>query len=156
MQLVLQGQPDMRIAQKAAEMLYDYMEAAGIIIYEYCDRPLHAKVACIDQRWATVGSSNLDPFSLALNLEANVVIHDREFNQTLRSNLEQLIDRHCRRIARSEKARGWLGRRPWYSTFVFHFLHKFPAWAGSLPAHKPRLESLGADIIGEAERQEST
>jgi cardiolipin synthase len=153
--LVLQGQPDMRIAQKAAEMLYDYMAAAGIIIYEYCDRPLHAKVACIDERWSTVGSSNLDPFSLSLNLEANVVIHDREFNQTLRDNLERLIEQHCRRIARPQKQRGWFSKRPWRSVLVFHFLRRFPAWAGSLPAHKPRLESLGADIIVEADGQES-
>lgn len=153
--LILQGQPDMRIAQKAAEMLYDYMESAGVVIYEYCDRPLHGKVACVDQRWATVGSSNLDPFSLALNLEANVVIHDREFNQVLRDNLEHLIDRHCRRIARSQHKRGWLGRRPWTSVLVFHFLRRFPAWAGSLPAHKPRLESLGADTIADAGSQES-
>jgi len=154
--LVLQGQPDMRVAQKAAEMLYDYMAGAGIIIYEYCDRPLHGKVACIDQRWATVGSSNLDPFSLALNLEANVVIHDCEFNHVLRDNLEHLIEQHCRRIERPKRKRGWLGRRPWHSVLVFHFLRRFPAWAGSLPAHKPRLESLGADLIGEPGGQEST
>lgn len=153
--LVLQGQPDMRVAQKAAEMLYDYLESAGIVIYEYCDRPLHAKVACIDQRWSTVGSSNLDPFSLALNLEANVVIHDREFNQILRDNLEHLIEQHCRRIARPQRNRGWLGRRPWTSVLVFHFLRRFPAWAGSLPAHKPRLESLGADTIADTGSQES-
>ena len=153
--LILQGQPDMRFAQKASEMLYDYLETAGVVIYEYCDRPLHGKVACVDQRWATVGSSNLDPFSLALNLEANVVIHDRQFNQTLRDNLEQLIAHHCRRIVRSSARRGWFGRRPWTSVLVFHFLRRFPAWAGSLPAHKPRLESLSADAIIETGSQES-
>lgn len=151
--LILQGQPDMRFAQKAAQMLYDYLESAGVHIYEYCDRPLHGKVACIDQRWATVGSSNLDPFSLALNLEANVVIHDREFNQVLRDNLEGLIERHCRRIARSDGKEGRL-RRPWASVLVFHFLRRFPAWAGSLPAHKPRLESVGVDTITDEGTQE--
>lgn len=151
--LILQGQPDMRFAQKAAQMLYDYLESAGVHIYEYCDRPLHGKVACIDQRWATVGSSNLDPFSLALNLEANVVIHDREFNQVLRNNLEGLIELHCRRIARSDGKEGRL-RRPWASVLVFHFLRRFPAWAGSLPAHKPRLESIGVDTITDEGTQE--
>lgn len=151
--LILQGQPDMRFAQKAAQMLYDYLESAGVQIYEYCDRPLHGKVACIDQRWATVGSSNLDPFSLALNLEANVVIHDREFNQVLRDNLEGLIEKHCRRIARSDGKEGRL-RRPWVSVLVFHFLRRFPAWAGSLPAHKPRLESVGVDTITDEGTQE--
>ena len=151
--LILQGQPDMRVAQKAAEMLYDYLESAGVVIYEYCDRPLHGKVACIDQRWATVGSSNLDPFSLALNLEANVIIHDRQFNRVLRENLEGLIEHHCRRIAQPRTKRGRL-HRPWTSVLVFHFLRRFPAWAGSLPAHKPRLETLGVDTISDEGTQE--
>lgn len=151
--LILQGQPDMRFAQKAAEMLYDYLESAGVVIYEYCDRPLHGKVACIDQRWATVGSSNLDPFSLALNLEANVIIHDKEFNRTLRTNLERLIEQHCRRIPQPRTRRGWL-HRPWTSVLVFHFLRRFPAWAGSLPAHKPRVQTVGVDTITDEGTQE--
>ena len=44
----------------------------------------------MDDHWATVGSSNLDPLSLSLNLEANLIIHDRQFNQTLRDNLQGL------------------------------------------------------------------
>lgn len=151
--LILQGEPDMRFAQKAAEMLYDYLESAGVQIYEYCDRPLHGKVACIDSQWSTVGSSNLDPFSLALNLEANVIIHDRTFNRVLRDNLEQLIANHCRRIAEPRAERGRL-QRPWTSVLVFHFLRRFPAWAGSLPAHKPRLETVSVDTITDDGTQE--
>lgn len=51
-------------------------------MYEYRRRPLHGKVALMDDHWATVGSSNLDPLSLSLNLEANIIIHDRAFNQS--------------------------------------------------------------------------
>ncbi|MFP3615462.1 phospholipase D-like domain-containing protein, partial [Paraburkholderia sp. SIMBA_050] len=69
--LLLQGEPDMLVAQLAASMLYDYLIDAGVEIFEYCRRPLHAKVACVDDDWSTIGSSNLDPLSLALNLEAN-------------------------------------------------------------------------------------
>jgi len=152
--LILQGEPDMRIAQLAASMLYEYLESAGIEIYEYCNRPLHGKVACIDSQWTTVGSSNLDPFSLALNLEANVVIHDRGFNQELRQSLERLMRRDCRRIARPAHS-GRKRRRLWAGALVFHFLRRFPAWAGSLPAHKPRLESLGVDELGESPSRET-
>src|SRR5690606_13045092 len=74
--LILQGEPDMPIAQLAARTLYDYLMSAGVTIYEYCERPLHGKVACVDDEWATVGSSNLDPLSLALNLEANVIVRE--------------------------------------------------------------------------------
>ncbi|WP_459618582.1 cardiolipin synthase ClsB [Bordetella sp. 2513F-2] len=139
--LILQGEPDMPVAKLAAGMLYDYLMDAGVEIHEYCARPLHGKVACVDGHWATVGSSNLDPFSLALNLEANVVIHDPEFNTTLRASLDRLIREHCR-MAQPSRPPARSLRRLWVGVVVFHFLRRFPAWAGSLPAHKPRLRSL--------------
>jgi phosphatidylserine/phosphatidylglycerophosphate/cardiolipin synthase-like enzyme len=47
------------------------------------------KVLVVDDDWATVGSSNLDPLSLVLNLEANLIVRDRAFVQTLSNNLTQ-------------------------------------------------------------------
>lgn len=141
--LILQGQPDMPIAQKGARMLYDYLVRSGVRIYEYCERPLHGKVAAVDDLWTTVGSSNLDPLSLSLNLEANVMILDRDFNRLLRRRLEQLFDQ-CTEIDRS-----WLPpRTPWriFTGFlVFHFLRHFPAWVGWLPAHTPKLRPAALD-----------
>ena len=72
--LILQGKPDMPIVRTAASTLHDYLQRGGVRIFEYRERPLHAKVAVIDEEWSTVGSSNLDPLSLFLNLEANLVI----------------------------------------------------------------------------------
>jgi cardiolipin synthase len=139
--LVLQGEPDMPVVTWAARMLYDHLASAGVQIYEYCERPLHGKVACIDNGWATVGSSNLDPFSWALNLEANVFIRDREFTATLRDRLDRLIRDHCHPAQLPPVHRRRL-RRLWFGIIVFHFLRKFPRWADSLPAHKERLKSL--------------
>jgi cardiolipin synthase len=137
--LILQGQPDMLIAKLAARMTYAYLLKDGVTIYEYCDRPLHGKVALIDEQWSTVGSSNLDPLSLSLNLEANVLIRDREFNRELFERLNELSREHCKCMAPNTSPRGLL----WQMTIgfmVFHFLRHFPAWAGWLPAHKPRLQ----------------
>ena len=145
--LLLQGEPDMLVAQLAAGMLYDYLTDAGVEIFEYCKRPLHAKVACVDDDWSTVGSSNLDPLSLALNLEANVVARDAGLNAALRASLERLIAEDCRPVQRGPTSRPPL-RRLWVGVVVFHFLRRFPAWAGALPAHKPRLHTIadgGAD-----------
>ncbi|KZN17942.1 MULTISPECIES: cardiolipin synthase ClsB [Pseudomonas] len=137
--LILQGQPDLRVARLAARMTYDYLLRAGVAIYEYCDRPLHGKVALVDEDWSTVGSSNLDPLSLALNLEANVLIRDRAFNRDLFERLDELSSNHCKVMSVDNAPRG----RVWHMTIgflVFHFLRHFPAWAGWLPAHKPRLK----------------
>ncbi|WP_085609124.1 MULTISPECIES: cardiolipin synthase ClsB [unclassified Pseudomonas] len=137
--LILQGQPDMLVAKLAARMTYDYLLKAGVQIHEYCERPLHGKVALVDEEWSTVGSSNLDPLSLSLNLEANVLIRDRAFNRHLFERLEDLSHNHCKAMDAAKSPRG----RIWHMTvgfLVFHFLRHFPAMAGWLPAHKPRLK----------------
>jgi cardiolipin synthase len=142
--LILQGQPDMPIVKVAAHMLHDYLLGAGVRIFEYCERPLHGKVAVADDEWATVGSSNLDPLSLSLNLEANVVIRDTAFNHHLRERLGMLMDCHCQEVTLApadKKQRLW---RTTMGFFVFHFLRRFPAWAGWLPAHTPKLTTVAA------------
>lgn len=139
--LILQGNPDMPIVQTAASMLYHHLLSAGVRIYEYCERPLHGKVAVVDDEWATVGSSNLDPLSLSLNLEANVMIRDRAFNHTLMQSLQRLMDESCKQIdIRNLKESGWW--RLLRSSILFHLLRRYPAWLGWLPAHVPKVESV--------------
>lgn len=87
--LLLQGKLDYRIAGVAAQVLYHELQRHGVRIFEYQDAFLHAKVMRVDDEWATVGSSNLDPLSLVLNLEGNVVIKDRAFVRTLSVALEE-------------------------------------------------------------------
>jgi cardiolipin synthase A/B len=89
--LLLQGKLDYRIAGLAAQVLYDEMLAHGVRIFEYTPAFLHAKVALADDDWATVGSSNIDPLSLLLNLEANVVVSDTNFNQALAAAFDQAV-----------------------------------------------------------------
>jgi cardiolipin synthase len=136
--LILQGEPDMPIVKRAASMLYDHLLRAGVKIYEYTERPLHGKVATVDDEWSTVGSSNLDPLSLSLNLEANVMILDRDFTRHLNGRLEVLIRNSCRLIEATElpHSNTWLMVR---SFFVFHFLRHFPSWAAWLPRHAPKV-----------------
>lgn len=143
--LVLQGEPDMPAARFAATMLYDYLLSAGVEIYEYCERPFHGKVATVDGQWATVGSSNLDPLSLALNLEGNIMIRDEAFAACLQERLDHLIDSQCRLMERGSRPRRKI-QRVLVGVFVFHFLRRFPAWAGWFPARKPRLTTLDGDL----------
>lgn len=87
--LLLQGRYEYFMQYHAARPVYGALLAAGVEIHEYSVSFLHAKVAVIDGHWATVGSSNLDPLSLLLAREANVVVDDRAFAQDLRARLEQ-------------------------------------------------------------------
>jgi cardiolipin synthase len=139
--LILQGQPDMRWAQAFSRLLYNYLLRDGVLIHEYCQRPLHGKVALVDDEWVTVGSSNLDPLSLALNLEANLIIRDRDFNQQLHEHLQQLSAQHCQRVELERVVRGYWWRAP-LVFLCFHFIRRFPAIAGWLPGHRKNLEPL--------------
>jgi cardiolipin synthase len=87
--LLMQGKVDYPLAALAARVLYDELLAQGVRIYEYTPAFLHAKVAVVDDDWATVGSSNIDPLSLLLNLEANAFVLDESFAQLLRQRLDQ-------------------------------------------------------------------
>jgi cardiolipin synthase len=100
--LLLQGKVEYRLLYYATHALYGNFLDAGMEIYEYHKSFMHAKVAVIDERWATVGSSNLDPFSLLLDLEANVVVDDENFAKTLKNSLEQAIKMGARRILQNQ------------------------------------------------------
>ncbi|MDD3883685.1 MAG: cardiolipin synthase ClsB [Gallionella sp.] len=106
--LLLQGKVEYRLQHYATHALYDHLLDAEIEIYEYQPSFLHAKVAVVDGRWATVGSSNIDPFSLLLSREANLVVRDTAFAGELRTNLMQAIDRDARRIGKKDS--GWITR----------------------------------------------
>ena len=96
--LLLQGRADHRLLHYASQALYGSFLSAGIEIYEYHKSLMHAKVAVIDAHWATVGSSNLDPFSLLLALEANIVVDDEIFAKGLKQSLGEAIQKGSRRI----------------------------------------------------------
>lgn len=139
--LILQGEPDLPIVKTAASMLYHHLLHAGVRIYEYCERPLHGKVALVDSQWSTVGSSNLDPLSLSLNLEANLIVRDRAFNALLAERLQALMENNSQRIEAGQLGE-WSAWRLLRSFFIFHLLRWYPSWAGWLPRHAPRLKPL--------------
>lgn len=90
--LLVQGHTDHPFFQAASRALYRDLLAAGVKIYEHQASELHAKVAIVDGQRATVGSSNIDPFSLLLAREANIVVDDAAFARELLQRLQPAID----------------------------------------------------------------
>jgi len=121
--LLLQGRPDYRFAALAAQVLYGEMLAAGVLIYEYTPAFLHAKVAVVDDGWATVGSSNIDPLSLLLNLEANVIVRDEHFTGELSLRFEAAIT-VSQQVSQPPLGSGWWGtlRRGFVAWTAYWFL----------------------------------
>jgi len=134
--LLLQGKRDHPLFHYAAQALYGSFLDAGIEIYEYHKSLLHAKVAVIDGHWATVGSFNLDPFSLLLALEANVVVDDQGFAKELKLSLEQAKETGAQRIGennwKTQSSRQRLAS--WLSYGVVRFMIGI---AGYAPAKLP-------------------
>lgn len=96
--LLLQGRVEYRLQHYATMFLYQRLMEAGIEIYEYRDSFLHAKVGVVDGEWATVGSSNLDPLSLLLAREANLVVRDEAFAKSLHGSLTRAIRSSATRV----------------------------------------------------------
>jgi cardiolipin synthase len=108
--LLLQGRIEY-LVMLATQAFYSAFLAHGIEIYEYSKSFMHSKVAVIDQEWATVGSSNIDPFSLLLAREANVVVRDHFFAEELRASILQSIQDGATEISPQAWVRGNLRHR---------------------------------------------
>lgn len=120
--LIVAGTTDVPAARLASRAMYGKFLKAGIGIYEWWGRVLHAKTASIDGVWATVGSSNLDLLSLKMNLELNAVIHDPAFCSALDRLFEEDLA-HCRRIT----LESWQ-HRPWLEKAFGTVLRIFRRW----------------------------
>lgn len=108
--LLLQGRVEYRLQHYATHALYGQLLAAKIEIYEYQPGYLHAKVAVVDGVWATVGSSNIDPFSLFLAREANLAVRDAGFAGELRNNLLAAIAADAVQIGGQGVSHNWIDR----------------------------------------------
>lgn len=109
--LLLQGRVEYILVHYASRALYRELLDAGVEIHEYTRSFLHAKVAVVDDSWATVGSSNIDPVSLLLAREANMVVRDRTFVRELRGSLMDAIKAGSRPVQRERWARMGLPMR---------------------------------------------
>src|SRR5205823_1705962 len=110
--LLLPGAIDHNIVRQASRSELGRLLTAGIHIYEYRAGLLHAKTMVIDGVWATVGSTNLDRRSFALNDELNLVV----YNATIARQLQQVFDADLRESS-TVTYESWRRRGP-FSRFL--------------------------------------
>jgi cardiolipin synthase len=91
-QLLLAGRSDVPFARAATRSLYRRLLLAGVVIHEWNDSVLHAKVATVDGHRLLLGSFNLDAFSLA-NLETLVEVNDNRVVQQTEAWIQQRLQR---------------------------------------------------------------
>lgn len=130
--LLLQGRVEYLLLHYASRALYGVLLDAGVEIHEYQRSFLHAKVAVVDGHWATVGSSNIDPFSLLLAREANVVVESPAFAAELRASLERAMSQGAQRLLLDQWKNAPLPRRAavWLSYGLVRMLMGVAGYAG--------------------------
>jgi cardiolipin synthase len=114
--LLLQARVEYRLLHHAARALYGQLLEGGVAIHEYHRSFLHAKVAVVDRHWATVGSSNIDPYSFLMSREANVFVRDAYFAEQLRFELTAMLETGAQAVpatrwanrSRLAKATSWV------------------------------------------------
>lgn len=113
--IVLQGRIDQPLLHYATRVLYRPLLTAGVEIHEYVAGFMHAKVAVVDSHWLTVGSSNIDPFSLLTAREANVEARNLHLAAELRADLQMQIDTHSIAVSHTTLNTGpwWRRALPW-------------------------------------------
>ena len=107
---LLIGVGQFRLQDAVAQSFYPRLLGAGVRIVEYRKTQLHAKVAVIDDQWATVGSSNFDGLSLFVNHEANIIVRDEEFARTLREAIVQGVHEGVAVIVEEVENYSWARR----------------------------------------------
>jgi len=95
--LLLPGAIDHNLVRQASRSELGRLLEAGIEVYEYRAALLHAKTMVVDSRWATVGSTNFDRRSFALNDEINLVVYDEGIARNLERIFEQDLS-HSKRV----------------------------------------------------------
>lgn len=119
---LLIGVGEFHIQDAVAHSFYPKLLAEGIKVVEYRKTQLHAKVAVVDDDWATVGSSNCDGLSLFLNQEANVVVLDERFAATMRAHIERGIADGVPVRAEEFAHIGWLRRASYGAAYMLYKL----------------------------------
>lgn len=131
--ILLQGRVEYLMLHYATQALYGALLKSGVRILEYRRSFLHAKVAVADDAWATVGSSNIDPFSLLLAREANVVVYDPGFAGRLRQSLRRAIEGGAVEVKAEDVMKRRLGTRllSWFAYGMVRMLIGFSRYGGN-------------------------
>ncbi len=117
--VLVPGKIDVKLTYRASRRHYGKMLQGGIEIYEYQPALMHAKTMVVDGVWATVGSTNMDNRSFALNEELNLAVYDRAFARRLEAIFQDDLKYSKKITYAAWAARPW--RERFFELFAFPF-----------------------------------
>lgn len=95
------GKIDSRLTYVASRSHYGELLQGGVEIFEYQPALMHAKTMVVDDIWATIGSTNFDNRSFALNEELNLTVYNRPVAQRLAAVFREDL-KHSKKITYEE------------------------------------------------------
>jgi len=119
---LLIGVGEFRMQDAVARSFYPKLLAAGIAVVEYRKTQLHAKIAVVDDDWATVGSSNCDGLSLFVNQEANIVVRNASFARAVRTHIQRGIADGVPVLPQQFEGMGWVRRAAYEMAYLLYKL----------------------------------
>lgn len=108
--LLVPRRSDPLVAGWATRAAFEPLLLAGVRIYEYLPRKLHAKTSAIDGEWAVVGSANLDHLSLFVNQELVLLARGRTLAEALRVQYQRDLEDAAEVILPQWRRRHWGAR----------------------------------------------
>ena len=107
-QIILPGPHiDAGVVRRASRSTWGPLLRAGAEIYEYQPTMFHCKVMIVDELWTSVGSTNFDNRSFAVNDEANLNVYDEAFARRQVELFEHDLERSRRITLEEWEARPW-------------------------------------------------
>lgn len=113
--VLLPAVSDVPMVHHAMQYLYRYMLRNNIEIYEWQPSVLHAKIACVDGVWSTVGSYNLNYLSAYASIEFNVCVLNEDFGKQFTQHLHQLLQEACKKIDKDD----FMKKSSWWKLFTY-------------------------------------
>lgn len=132
--IVIPAKSDTTLGIKASHWIYDYLLRNKIEIYEYTRTMLHAKVCAADNKWATIGSYDLNNLSRYSNIETDVEILDQSFASNFQAELNKVITQHCEQVISDtyKKKLTWMTRLSNYLSYqLLRFIFRLSLFLAS-------------------------
>jgi cardiolipin synthase len=112
--LLVPGEIDSRLTYTVSRSHYGPLLLGGVEVFEYQAALMHAKTMVVDGIWATIGSTNFDNRSFALNQELNLTIYDAGAARRLEEAFQEDL-KYSKKINYEE----------WHSRSIFERLFEF-------------------------------
>jgi cardiolipin synthase A/B len=140
--IIMAGTSDSSTLRLAERFLYDFYLRYNIQLFEWSNSVMHGKAMVVDDKWATIGSYNLNFLSHYVSIELNADILDPGFIQSFSAHLRDLTQTCCIKIETKKGHRSAGVFRQFAMWLAYNFLRLLSGLALSGKRYRKRLQQV--------------